>query len=441
MGLGHLCGGGGIRGETIEYGTEYGVTAGDLCVLAPPEELHTTETMGSDYSNPIRFKRSDGKYVYIYVSNSIYAAIENGTPLTLHTSSNSEKYTLYDGYLASTDLVHLFVYNTVNGSTANSGLRVLEIDISTDNITLKRVVYECLNSSASSNFVKPSYVGKTPVHNVGDNEYIFVCSHNMAYPIYDNGQTFNVGNAIICSNISAADSNNITGVLYEKHGILNFIPNILTGGFGFAFKYTYTLNANNVPELTVNQIAAADDCSKIQRDRYSNKSFLFAIDTNNYVLVNNSESGIYVNRYTLIQNTLTQIGASLSVQVLNRCIISGMFEGKVYIYSGGLSGSTSSGYAVRKSVIDVSNAPEVLSNDIIYVKDKAMWSGTVTDTRYVVEEKGFRLFAYLQYGNTTMYEANFKPLNTAESSPKALYAMGSIIANNYGKFRVQPEED
>lgn len=441
MGLGHLCGGGGIRGETVEYGTEYGVTAGDLCLLTPHEESNVSQTTQAEYSNPLRFKRSDGKYVYIYNdSNGLQAAVETGDIQVLHTSTDAHMYTFYDGYLVDTDLVHLFVYNRDYYDTSLCGLRVVEINISSDTISLTKVVFEVTNGTLTNAFGRPSNFGNSPIHKLGDSRYVFIASIDMAYPIFDNGQTFVMGNGVSSASMAPNASYKIvSGLMFNSQGVLKFLYNSSTNMFGYAFKYTYSLGANNTPELTITQITP-NDCTHLQEDRYTEKSFLFTIDETNYILINNSERGVFVAHYTLTGNTLNQIGASLSVSVNNRAIIAGLFEGKIYIYSYLTGVSASVGWPISKQIIDVTNAPELLSNNSVYVR-YSMWSDSVSSTKYTVEYTKFRMLAYLQYNNTIMQVANFKPMDTVESSPNALYAMGSVSPDDYGKFRVQPEED
>lgn len=422
MGLGHLCGGGGIRGETVEYPTEFGVTAGDLCIISPATEEETITTSKINKTNPIRFQRSDGQFVYFFGNGNLSCQIENQNEITLlNYVDSTHEYYIYDGYLVASNIVHLFVYS-------GSGFSVLEIDIS-NTPQIKKTIFTWVNSSDTFQYSSPfaSNAGYSQIFKIGTHKYIFVGNNTASYygsyavtPIYDDGSNFVFGNTIV-----GAPKHMIAGLLHDNTGIIVFEGTTVK-------KYVYI--AGSSPELNVVNLTL-QNVSSISGDAYANNSFVYTWD-NHYIVVQAIKAGVLCYHLVLDGNTLTQIGAALSVSSVDsiRNIVAGLFKQTLYIYWGKSSGSV-------KTVVDASGTLAVtnttnLSNLQMYYSNSF---GSVSDLRYRVERTNIKIVAYLQSG-TTRYINTFKPMDTVESSPNALYAMGSIAPNSYGKFRKQPEE-
>lgn len=433
MGLGHLCGGGGIRGETVEYGTEYGVTAGDLCVLVPADETGPKPPVITDYhSNPLRFQRSSGEYVYFYGEGNLLAQVETEDLITIFSSTSTDEYYIIDGYLVKPNVVHLYVYNY-----GTPGFKVLEINIS-GTPTITKTVFSYVNDDNTikyPNQLRKSNLGYALVYKVGTNKYILWCndySRDSVVPIWDDGVSFKIGNGIIVTH-SSSSSHTFAGNLSEEEGIIVF-------AFSKVAKCVYSVQSN-VPELTVTDLTT-QNVSAIVGDRYSNKNFVCSYD-NHYIVVDNSENGVYVMHCVLNGNTLTQIGAKLAISPTNRVFVALVANKKLFVYADDTSVGTP---YVTKIIIDVSSEP-VVEETVKRKPNLYMYSGYqyVNETRYIIEPGKLRTTAYQQYGwqnriADQRYINTFKPLDSVESSPNALYAMGSIAADNYGKFRVQPEE-
>lgn len=433
MGLGHLCGGGGIRGETVEYGTEYGVTAGDLCVLVPADETGPPSFVFEDfYINPLRFQRSNGEYVYFYGEGNLLAQVETENLITIFSSTSTDEYYIIDGYLVKPNVVHLYVYNY-----GTPGFKVLEIDIS-GTPTITKTVFTYVNAKNTFPYptnLRNSNQGYALVYKVGTNKYVLWCNNYNQYsvvPIWDDGTSFKFGNVIIGAH-SKGYYHTIAGNLSEEEGVIVF-------AFSKVTKYVYNIE-NTTPELTATDLTL-QNVAQIVGDRYSNKNFVYSYD-NHYIVVDNSESGVYVMHCVLSGNTLTQIGAKLAISPINRVFVALVANKKLFVYSDNTSTGTP---YITKIIIDVSSEP-IVEETIERKPNLYMYSGHqyVTDTRYIIEPGKLRTTAYQQYGWTNhignqRYINTFKPLDSVESSPNALYAMGSVAADNYGKFRVQPKE-
>ena len=455
-----IGGGGGVRGVLKTYPTDFGVSRGDLCEIVDESfSADTNETYSTNIAN--------NSLVSVLLSHDrIFYAVNDYDDPSVKLFLNIQEYGKEDAtpintriaaipiaaYLVNSSTIHLYTLNSTYKKVS-----VYSVDISGDSPILGDVILQ-FSSSNSSYLYFTNHPRFSQICSLGDNKYILFSlmgsDSGFSYgkgiqctPIYDDGLNIIMGTPLWqTTSIPIPDA--LFGATKEKKqfscckstdnskssAMLILVPNGTSTDENCTPTFLdFEFNNDELPTLTVTEIALSDTTTMATDNSYANNTYLLGLPDGTYGLILIGSKGIQIAHYSILENVATLIGNLTSISTKSSGGSAAAVGQKVVMITNNASASGSSNVSIDFRVYDMTNEPTSYKSDTLRLLRKTRLSDAYSIVNSATT--AYRASIYTASGILYMYKA--KGLKTVEKSSNAFYANKAALANTYGEFKVQ----
>lgn len=442
-----IGGGGGVRGVLKTYPTEFGVSRGDLCSIAPTSFGYKSAAFTStkDMETPNLVSVMIDSYTIFYASSDADQNSYSNLSLFVYKYStnkvaikNTAKRLIpLAAYRVDDNTIHLYCLDSTHKK-----IQVYNVDISTGTPVLGAIILSFTSSDTSK-----VYIGRSPgcarICPLGNNRYILftpVMSYDsypisntdgiQCTPIYDDGSTIIKGTPIVYSTDKGyfdccRDSETDVLLVLVKYNSTSSSPTFL--------KFTFSGDSN--PILTQQEITVSGIVVNTVDNVYANNTKFLKLQDGTYGLVLISpSSGCQIAHVSIVDNVASIVGTLTVTRTSNASNgTAAVFGQKIATVSCSASASGTSNTGWDIDTVDMSFEPTVLeSNSIKSAAYNRTGAGLSIESTLTT---AYIAIAIKTTANVKVTKA--KMLDTVEKNVNCVYANKNAVANTYGEFKVQ----